>query len=73
LLNVVNAYITPIMIKQTAFNQKCVELYQAMILHQKKLQKKVNKLEERVNECDAYLDIISKKLKELEAKSEQND
>ena len=73
LLNVVRAYITPIMVKQTAFNQKCVELYQTLILHQKKLRKKTNHTEERVNECEAHLDIISKKLKELDKKIEQNE
>jgi len=73
LLNVVSAYVTPIMVKQTAFNQKCVELYQALILHQKKLRKKINHMEERVSECEAHLDIISKKLKELDTKLEQNE
>jgi hypothetical protein len=73
LINVVNAYLTPIMRKQTTFNQTAVELYQAMILHQKKLRKKTNRLEERVNECEAHLAIISKKLKELENKFDMND
>jgi hypothetical protein len=75
LLNVVSAYayIKPIMVKQTAFNQKCVELYQTLILHQKKFRKKINHIEERVSECEAHLDIISNKLKEFDSKFEQNE
>ena len=73
LLNVVNAYIMPILEKQTVFNQKSVEFYQALIVHQKKLQKKVNRMEEKISECEAHLDIIEKNLKELETKFEQNE
>jgi hypothetical protein len=75
LLNVVSAYayVRPIMDKQTAFNQKCVELYRTLILHQKKFRKKINHIEESVSECEAHLDIISKKLKELDSKFEQNE
>jgi hypothetical protein len=75
LLNAVSAYayIKPIMVKQTAFNQKCIELYRTLILHQKKFRKKINNMEERVSECEAHLDIISKKLKEFDSKFEQNE
>jgi hypothetical protein len=30
-------------------------------------------MEERVSECEAHLDIISKKLKEFDSKFEQNE
>jgi hypothetical protein len=68
LLNFFHAYITPKMEKQTAFNQTCVELFQAMIHHQKKLGEKILQLEDKVNECESHLAIMSDKIKDLEAK-----
>lgn len=73
LINVVNAYITPIMVSQTTFNRKCVELSQSLILQQKNLRKKINHIEERLKECESHLDIISKRLEELDAKNLLNE
>jgi hypothetical protein len=73
LLTVVNAHVTSVMEKQREFNHKCVDLFQTTIVHQKKMSRKINHLEQRMNECEAKLDIISKKLEEIASKFRQNE
>jgi hypothetical protein len=73
LLNVVNAHVTSVMEKQREFNQKCLDLFQTLIVHQKKMSRKINHLEQRINECEAQLDIISKRHEEMASKFRQNE
>lgn len=67
LLRMTRSYITLIMDKQKAFNQKCIALYQNLIIHQKKYHEKISHIEERIGECEVHLNVISKKLKEIDA------
>ena len=43
------------------------------VYSQKKQQKKATELEERLNECEARLALMSKKIDEMENKFDQND
>lgn len=67
LLRMTRSYITLIMDKQKAFNQKCIALYQDLIIHQKKYHEKISHIEERIGECEVHLNVISKKLEEIDA------
>lgn len=72
LLRTTNVYITLVLDRQKKFNQKCVALYQTLIRHQKKYRKKINQIEERISESEVRLDVISRKLAELDANGKQN-
>jgi len=67
MLKITGSYITLILDKQKAFNQKCIALYQNLIIHQKKYHEKISHLEERIGECEVHLNVISKKLEEIDA------
>ena len=73
LLNIVNAHVTSVMERQRRFNQKCLDLFQTLIVHQKKMSVKINDLEQRINECESQLDIISKRHEEMASKFRQNE
>ena len=66
-----SAYFTHILEKQKTFNQKCLESFQILKLHQKKRQQKISGIEERIGECDMQLKALTKKLEELEAMLDQ--
>jgi len=68
LLKITGAYVTHIFEKQKTFNQKCADSYQILLLHQKRHRKKNNQVEERISECEVHLEIVSRKLEELDAK-----
>lgn len=66
LLKMTRSYITLILDKQKAFNQNCIALYHNLIIHQKKYHDKISHIEERIGECEVHLNVISKKLEEIE-------
>jgi hypothetical protein len=67
LLKMTRSYITIILDKQKEFNHKCIALYQNLIIHQKKYHEKISHIEERIGECEVHLNVISKKLEEIDA------
>ncbi|UCE39830.1 MAG: hypothetical protein JSV17_10100 [Candidatus Aminicenantes bacterium] len=71
-LKITKSYITHILGKQKIFNQKCVALYQNLIIHQKKYHDKISQIEERIGECEVHLEVIAKKLEEISANLDQN-
>jgi len=67
LLKITRFYITLILDKQKEFNQKCIALYQNLIIHQKKYHEKISNIEEKIGECEVHLNVISKKLEEIDS------
>ena len=66
LLKMTRSYITLILDKQKTFNQHCIALYQNLIIHQNKYHEKISHIEERIGECEVHLNVISKKLGEID-------
>lgn len=61
-------YFTHVLEKQKIFNQKCVDSYQILNLHQKKYREKIGSVGERIAECEVLLEVVLKKIEELEKK-----
>ena len=72
LLKTTRPYITLILDKQKTFNQKCIDLYQNLIIHQKRYHEKISHIEERIGDCEVQLEVISKKLDDISANVEQH-
>jgi len=65
---IAGVYFTHVLEKQKIFNQKCVDSFQILKLHQKKQQEKIGSAGERIAECEVLLEIVLKKIEELEKK-----
>ena len=72
LLKMSRSYIALILEKQKSFNQKCVGLFQSLIIHHKKYKDKIDHIEEQLGECQVRLRIMSKKIEEMSARFEQH-
>ncbi len=61
-------YFIHVLEKQKIFNQKCVDSYQVLRLQQKKYREKLDSAGERIAECEVLLEVVFKKVEELEKK-----
>jgi predicted nucleic acid-binding Zn-ribbon protein len=71
LLKMTRPYISIILERQKIFNQKCMDLYQNLILHQKKYHDKISRVEERIGEFEVHLEVLQKKLEKISPNGEQ--
>lgn len=73
LLKITRPYITLILDKQKLFNQACVDLFQNLMVHQKRYHQKIIQIEERIGSCEVQMEAMAKRIEDLSMESDKDE